>query len=119
MSSYDQLKSEQVNVENICDLTDKEQVEIIAENFAKISNEYDPVDPGQITLDPSNDKPMPIIEPYEVFEYLKKIKTNTATVKDDVPAKLIKEFAPELSDPLSDIITCMIQRGEFPFIWKL
>ena len=119
MSSYDQLKTEQVNVENICDLTDKEQVEIIAENFAKISNEYDPVDPGQITLDPSNDKPMPIIEPYEVFEYLKKIKTNTATVKDDVPAKLIKEFAPELSDPLSDIITCMIQRGEFPFIWKL
>ena len=48
-----------------------------------------------------------------------KIKTNTATVKGDVPAKLIKEFAPELSGPMSNIITCMVERGEFPFIWKL
>jgi hypothetical protein len=36
-----------------------------------------------------------------------------------VPAKLIKEFAPELSGPMSNIITCMVERGDFPSIWKL
>ena len=45
MTSYDQLKSEQVNVLNICDLSKVEQAETIAENFAKISNEYEPIDP--------------------------------------------------------------------------
>ena len=56
---------------------------------------------------------------HQVYEYLKKIKTNTSTAKNDVPAKIIKEFALELSDPMADIITCMVSRGEFPDIWKL
>ena len=46
-------------------------------------------------------------------------KTNTSTVKNDIPAKLIKEFAPELSGPLANILNCMVTRGEFPNIWKL
>ena len=48
-----------------------------------------------------------------------KIKTNTATVKDDIPAKVIKEFAPELSEPLANILNCMVENGEFPNLWKL
>ena len=50
---------------------------------------------------------------------MRKIKTNKSTVKDDIPAKLIKEFAPELSEPMADILNCMVRRGEFPDIWKL
>ena len=119
MTSHDQLKTEQVNIESISHLSDQEQVELIADNFATVSNEYDPIDPDQICLNPENDKPAPVIEAHEVYEYLRRIKTNTATVKDDIPARIIKEFAPELSDPLADIITCMVSRGEFPNIWKL
>ena len=40
-------------------------------------------------------------------------------MKDDIPAKVIKEFAPELAEPLADVINCMVKRGEFPDIWKL
>ena len=36
-----------------------------------------------------------------------------------MPATIIKEFALELSDPLADIIDCMISRGEYPDIWKI
>ena len=54
-----------------------------------------------------------------MFEYLKRIKTNTSTVKNDIPAKIIKEFACELSEPFADILTCMVTRGEFPNGWKL
>ena len=54
-----------------------------------------------------------------MYEYLKRIKTNTATVKNDIPSKIIKEFAPEWSSPLADIIECMVRRVEYPNIWKL
>jgi hypothetical protein len=40
-------------------------------------------------------------------------------VKDDIPAKVIKEFAPELSAPLANILNCMVERGEYPNIWKV
>jgi hypothetical protein len=119
MTSHDQLKTEQVNIESICHLSDQDQAELIADSFSKVSNEYEPINPEKICLDPANDKPAPFVEAHEVYEYLKRIKTNTATVKDDIPARIIKEFSPELSDPMADIINCMISRGEFPNIWKL
>ena len=49
-------------------------------------------------------------------EYLKRIKTNTATVKDYIPARIIKEFAPELSAPMADIIDCMGMRKRYQLI---
>ena len=70
-------------------------------------------------LNPENYKLAPVIEADEVYEYLMRIKTNTATVKDDMTARIIKEFDPELFDLLANIITCMVNRGEFPNIWKL
>ena len=48
MTSHDQLKSEKVIVENICHLSDKEQVEIIADSFSRVSNQYEPIDPEKI-----------------------------------------------------------------------
>ena len=76
MSSHDQMKAEKVNVLSICDLPEKEQAELIADNFSKISNEYEPIDPSEIHLNPENDQPVPILEDFHVFEYLKRIKTN-------------------------------------------
>ena len=123
MSNYDQQKSEQVIVEEISNFANLEQAEIIADNFSKISNQYESIDPAQIarhtTGAEGNQKCMPVFEPYQVHEYLRKIKTNTATVKGDIPAKITKEFAPELSGPLSDILNCRVSRGEYPYIWKL
>ena len=123
MSNYDQIKTEQIKMEEISHLSDIQQAEVIAENFAKISNQYESVNPSEIARHTTGargyQKPMPKIEPYQVHEYLRKIKTNTATVKGDIPAILLKEFAPELSEPLSNILNCMVARGEFPHIWKI
>ena len=47
-----------------------------------------------------------------------KIKTNKATVKGDIPAKLIKEFAAYLAEPFTDIINTSLSRGEYPQIYK-
>ena len=119
MTSHDQVKTEEVIVESICHLSDQEQAEEIADKFCKISNEYEPIDPEKICVNQNDDKPAPNFEAHQIHEYLKRIKTNTSTVKNDIPAKVIKEFAPELSSPMADILNCMVRRGEFPDIWKL
>ena len=119
MTSHDQMKSEKVIVDTICHLSDQEQVEIIADSFSNVSNQYEPIDPANISINQANNQPTPKLEPHQVYEYLKRIKTNTSTVKGDIPAKIIKEFACELSDPFTDILNCMVERGEYPNIWKL
>ena len=119
MSNHDQIKSEEVQVEEISHLTNQEQADIIADNFSRISNDYKPLESSDIDLESSNvNTPAPKLEPHHVYEYLKKIKTNTSTVKDDIPASIIKEFAVELSAPVADIINFSVTRGEYANIWK-
>ena len=102
MSSQDQHKSEEVFVEEISHLPNHVQAEVIANKFSEISNEYQPLESTEISLeDCINKSETPILEPYQVYEYLKRIKTKTSTVKDDIPSKIIKEFAVELSTQLA------------------
>ena len=42
LCSYDQHKADPVIVESIKNLTDKEQAELIAAKFARVSQEYEP-----------------------------------------------------------------------------
>ena len=120
MSSYDQHKEDITIVEELVNLPVKDQAEKIAESFAKISNEYQPLNSEEIDLNlAENNSPTPLLEQHEVYEYLKHIKTNTATVKDDVPAKLIKECAFELSFPLTNLINSCILDGIYPNIYKI
>ena len=46
-------------------------------------------------------------------------KTNTAIVKNDVPAKIMKEFACELAAPYTEIVNSLVCQGIFPNICKL
>ena len=39
-------------------------------------------------------------------------------MKDDVPAKVIKYLANELTEPLTVIINTAIKKGQWPDIWK-
>ena len=120
MSSYDQAKGEAVSVEEIMHLSAKDQANTIAENFSKVSNEYEKLRTSDIDLSKAtNLKPTPVLEEYQVYEYLRKIKTNTSTVLNDIPAKIIKEFACELAKPLTDVINTMVSLGQYPNIWKI
>ena len=38
---------------------------------------------------------------------------------DDIPAKIIKEFACELARPVTDLINSMVRLGQYPNIWKI
>jgi hypothetical protein len=43
MSSHDQIKGEEVNVEELTNFSAHKQAEIIAENLFKVSNQYQPL----------------------------------------------------------------------------
>ena len=47
------------------------------------------------------------------------MKSKTSTVLDDIPWKLVKEFAVYLADPLENIFNRSVQHGEYANIWKL
>ena len=103
ITSFDQQKKEQPNVEEIRHLSDQEQADLIANQFAKIQNEYQPLKTDDISVPPFAKSEIPHFSPAQVWFALTKINTNKATVSGDIPAKLIKLFAAYLAEPLTDI----------------
>ena len=119
LTSFDQHESDNVIVEAIKDLPSKEQAEIIADKFAEISHEYEEIKSEDIEIPVFSDEEIPIIEESEVIAALKEIDTNKSNVKDDIPAKILKEFASHLGKPIADIINTSIRQGAWPDIFKL
>ena len=62
--------------------------------------------------------PSALISPCEVRKSLSKINTSKATHLSDIPSKIIKEFAFELTEPLTHIFNLSLQEGIFPAKWK-
>ena len=118
ITSFDQQKNEQPNVEEIRHLSDQEQADIIAQQFARIQNEYEPLKSEDISVPYCAKSDIPHFSPAQVWFALTKLNTNKSTVSGDVPAKLIKEFAAYLAEPLTDILNTSVGRGEYPKISK-
>ena len=119
MSSIDQTKDDFVEVEELVDLPDQAQAEVIADSFAKISNLYKPLDLETIQVCQSDDsKPLPLFEPYQIYQKIKKMKKKSSTIFNDIPWKIILEFAVEISEPLSNIFNSASLAGVWPSLWK-
>ena len=119
LTSFDQHDSEDVIVESIKDLTSQEQAENIADKFAEISQEYDEIKPEEIEFPTFSEKDIPEISEAEVIATIKEMDTSKSNVKDDIPAKILKEFASHLGKPVADIINTSIKQGAWPDIFKL
>ena len=65
---------------------------------------------------PAKDSP-PSLYPWDVYAELRKVKFTKATGPDGISPKLVKEFAYELSSPLTDILNCSY-KGVVPKQWK-
>ena len=118
LCSFDQQKSEPVIVESIKHLSDEEQAEIIADKFASVSQEYQPLNKDDITIPDFCESSVPTFTPLQVKEKLLKVKTNKSVPPDDIPPKLIKLFASEISVPLSEIINSSVRMGSWSKSWK-
>ena len=108
-----------INVEALDGMANSDQAEKIAQHYAKVSNEYKALQDEDIPNDLYNtEEAPPFIEAYEMFDRIMKMSSRKATVKDDIPMTIIKEFAAEISEPLAHIVNCGISVGHYPAIWK-
>ena len=118
ISSYDQLKNDQPMVDEIRHLSDEQQAELIAQQFASIQNEYDEIQKDDIQIPHYDEKDVPQFQPSQVWFALSRMDTNKSTVPGDISAKLIKHFAAYLAEPLTEIFNSSMTRGEYPQIYK-
>ena len=118
ISNYGQQKTESVQVEEISHMTEQDQAEAIANSFSAISNEYNPVNRDKIEIPPFSPSSVPQFKPYQMRKYLENIKTNKSTAPGDIPAKIIKQFAPYLSIPFADVVNSGLLAGHWPKSYK-
>ena len=58
------------------------------------------------------------VQPYEVCKKLLAIKPSKAHGPDNVPCRIVKEFAYELAEPITTIFNTSLLSGIVPSIWK-
>ena len=122
MSGQSDGNNQNILVDELIGLSNQEQAERIAQHYSQISNQYEPVlesdFPNSIPMVRGGSAP-PTIEPLKVYQVIKKMNKNAATVPNDIPIKLIDEFSVELAFPLSHIIDFCLKNGVYPNLWKV
>ena len=119
LTGFGQEKFEEVNVEQIKDLSPEAQVEKIADKFASVSQEYEALRTEDIIVPQFNASDIPIIKNEEVCETLEAMDINKSTVTGDIPAKILKKFTKQISLPMTDVINTSLKQGCWPDIFKM
>ena len=118
ISRYDQGKSHDIQVEEISHLSPQEQAERIADNQAQISNSYKSVELKDIPIPHFSVEDIPQFTPSQVKQYIYRLKSRKSTPLGDIPVKILKEFALEISLPLCDLINSSIKKGHWADCFK-
>ena len=87
------MKNEDIIVDDIKDLTDSEQAELIADEFSKVANEYEPLEADDIEIPKFSYDEIPQFKEKEVELVLNEMDTNKSNINGDFPAKLFKKFS--------------------------
>ena len=105
-------------VESLKHLSDSDQAEAIADKFARVSQEYEPLKDADIEIPEFDEKSIPIFTPKDVQKRLERVKTNKSVPPGDIPPQLIKMFAKQLSVPLCNIINSSMRLGKWSKLYK-
>ena len=115
--SYDQENYEPIVCSEMENLSDEEQVEKIASFFARPRQKYDELS-CDIEASVLEKNSFPQFTQPEVQEKLKQINTKKSVPENDIPPKILKEFATEIAIPLTDLINSSIKQGVWPQSYK-
>ena len=116
-----QNKSDDViNVTELDGIYDKLQAEVIADHYAEISNQFEPIknEDFEEYLDLTKFSPI-TLDPEKIIKIVKKMNQKAATLEGDLPVRIINEFSEELSVPLSHLVSSCLTGGIYPDLWKI
>ena len=119
ITTIDQHEAEEVTVDSIKELPVDEQVELIAEKFAEVSNEYEKLETEDIKFPNFDVKDIPQFSESQVLEALKDLNTRKSNVKGDVPSFIYKRFCEFLKIPVTNVVNASIRQGQWPDICKM
>ena len=117
IGAIDDINGGNIQVQSLTNLNNAQCAQKIAEHFAKISQEYSPVNISELPSYLPAQLP-PIIEEYEVYTRLMRIRKTKSTLPVDIPHILRKECALHLAAPLSEIYNQSLSLGQYPALWK-
>ena len=118
MSGNHPEQSKNIQIDQLNGYSDKDQSNIIADHYAKISNQYDPVSEDDFPEFKNKQFCPPVIEPYQVYKAILSMNKKAAAAPGDIPMRLIYEFSVELATPLAHVYNeCLIQ-GQYPDMYK-
>ena len=117
IGAIDDLKNGELKIKSLDGLNDQQCADAIAQHFASVSNQYEPVDFKQLpAFLPA--LPAPQMEEHEIYLKLKRLKNTKSTLPVDLPNKLRNEVMVELTTPLTHIINLVFASGYYPALWK-
>ena len=106
-------------------LTLQQSNEKILKYFASISQAYQPLDLERLPQGiqdklnlVTNQNEIPLIEPFQVFEKMRKCKKTKSAVPGEIPARLRQEYIVELATPAAIIFNNIAQTAIWPQSWK-
>ena len=97
--------------------------ELIADHFALISQDYEPIKLENFlpNIKEALNKPslsdVPLLEEYQVYEKICKSKKPNSSVKGDLPKRIVQEFSCELSTPVTIIYNSILKTFQYPRQW--
>ena len=101
-----------------------ESAEAFADFFSSISQQFEPISTQKFPPNLKqklefgrNDSSKPVLEDWQVFEKLRRSKKPNSQVPGDLPVKLVKEFLPEFSMPITKIYNKITQTAQYPRQW--
>ena len=107
-----------------------EATELIAEHFSMISREFAPLNkealPDRVIQkieNPENESVIPQIFEHDVFKRISQANKPKSGVPGDLPRKLVSEFGPEITVPITKIFSSVLNSAsqgtaKWPSSWK-
>ena len=106
-----------IHIECLEGLSEQEQVDAVADSFAAVSQEYEPVNslllPAYLPA-----LPPPQVDAWTVMARIEKQKKTKTTLPIDLPESLRKKGSAFLAEPLAHIIYTSLKQGIYPETWK-
>ena len=90
LTNFGSDSSEKIVVDEIKNLSKAEQAEVIADKFAEVSCEYDPLDMSKVEVPRFNKEDIPKFTEQEVLEVLQSLDTSKSTRCSDIPSVVLK-----------------------------
>ena len=107
------------DIDELIGLSDEAQAEKIADHYASISSEYEPIRAEDFPDYMNAHFSPPRISSAKVVKVIRSMNKKAAAVPGDLPIRIIAEFGDQLSRPLAHIINSCFTLGKYPTIWKI